>query len=89
MNLYLISQKVNNHYDTYDSAVIVAECEDQARHIHPDGSKFWGDPKCSDVNEGWGSTWAFRLDEVKVEYLGIYKSERPSHPVICSSFNAG
>jgi len=35
MNLYLISQTINNGYDTYDSAVVCAESEDEARKIHP------------------------------------------------------
>lgn len=33
MNLYLISQDVNNDYDTYDSAVVAAESEEEARGI--------------------------------------------------------
>ena len=35
MNLYLISQSVNNEYDTYDSAVVAAESEEDATKIHP------------------------------------------------------
>ena len=35
MNIYLISQKENNDYDTYDSAVVVAPNEEVARRIHP------------------------------------------------------
>ena len=37
LKLYRISQTVNTGYDTYDSAVVVAESEDAAREIHPDG----------------------------------------------------
>ena len=35
MKLYLISQDVNDGYDTYDSAVVAAESEEDARSIHP------------------------------------------------------
>jgi hypothetical protein len=35
MKLWLISQDVNTGYDTYDSAVVAAETEEQARLIHP------------------------------------------------------
>lgn len=35
MNIYLISQNHNNNWDTYDSAVVVAESEDIAKRMHP------------------------------------------------------
>lgn len=35
MKLFRISQDVNDGYDTFDSAVVVAENEDMARTIHP------------------------------------------------------
>ena len=38
LKLYRISQAVNTEYDTYDSAVVVAENEEDARRIHPDGT---------------------------------------------------
>jgi len=37
MKLWLISQDVNNDYDTYDCAVVAAVDEDAARHTHPRG----------------------------------------------------
>jgi len=37
MNLYLISQDVNDGYDTYDSAVVCSESESDARMMHPGG----------------------------------------------------
>jgi hypothetical protein len=42
MNLYLISQNVNNDYDTYDAAVVAANSEDEARLIHPCGYTYAG-----------------------------------------------
>lgn len=35
MKLYLIQQDVNLGYDTYDSAVVIATSEEEARRIHP------------------------------------------------------
>ena len=35
MNLYKISQSANNDYDTYDSAIVAAENEEEARKINP------------------------------------------------------
>ena len=35
MKLYLVTQEVNNNYDTYDSAVVCAENEEKAKALHP------------------------------------------------------
>lgn len=79
LNLYLLKQTENDEYDTYDSAVVVAETEDEARLIHPNpsrrrtsfGSKTWVDP-----------------EKVEVILLGeaIGSLKRG---VVCSSYNAG
>lgn len=37
MNLYHISQTVNNDWDTYSDAVVAAESEERAKQIHPNG----------------------------------------------------
>ena len=33
MNLYLLYQSENRGYDTYDSMVIAADCEEDAKHL--------------------------------------------------------
>lgn len=77
MNLYLISQDVRRGYDVYDSAVVAAETEDDARAIHPDG-----------YNGPYGrSTWC-KPAQVKVIQIGTAYPGTPSG-VICASFNAG
>lgn len=86
MNLYLISQTVNDDYDTYDSAVVAAESEDEARKMHPGQSQ-------GDFYESWWTrdteygSWASRLEDVKVELIGV--SHENVSRVICASFNAG
>ncbi len=82
MKLYLLSQDVNTDYDTYDSCVVCAKNEEDAKTIHPSN-------RIGPVNinrENYGS-WC-GLNDVKVEYIG-----RPSkglkRGVICASFNAG
>ena len=40
MNLYLISQTINDDYDSWDSAVVAAESAGAAREIHPDGKSY-------------------------------------------------
>lgn len=95
MNLYLISQKVNTGYDTYDSAVVAAENEDQASKINPGGFRKW-----SEVYDSWmflfsdgkeepdgDETWC-KPSDVTVYCIGqtnIYTTPQ----VICASFNAG
>ena len=37
MNLYLLTQDVNMGWDTYDSAIVCAESEEEAVKIHPNG----------------------------------------------------
>lgn len=78
MNLYVISQTVHDDYDTYDSAIVAAETEDEARNIHPadvEGKTYrksysWCDPQF-----------------VQVKFLCAgYEGEKG---VILSSFNAG
>ncbi len=75
MNLYLLSQSVNEGYDTYDSCVVAAETEDDARNMHPAGYKDWID------------NWA-QPDQVSVKLLGKAAIGITSG-VYCSSFNAG
>ena len=54
MKLFRISQEVNRGYDTYDSAVVCAESEEEARSMTPDE---------------YGAGWTDAVN-VKVEYLG-------------------
>lgn len=45
MNLYLLSQDVNNDYDTYDSAVVCAKSEKDARLIEVGSLATWCAPE--------------------------------------------
>ena len=74
MNLYLISQRVNNDYDTYDSAVVCAKNKKEAQNIHPSGFK---------CNLTWCSS-----ENVLVELIGQSKKGLKKG-VIVASFNAG
>jgi hypothetical protein len=83
MNIYLISQKENDIYDCYDSAVVAAESEDDARSIHPDGRKNWDGIDRADPYGDWCSK-----EYVKVKLIG--KAEEGITGVICASYiNAG
>ena len=93
--LYLLEQGDNMGYDTYDSCVVCAESEDEARYIHPGGKK-WNDTREEygyyggrESNHWWrDDNWARNPNLVEVTYLGL-ATEKSEVGVICNSFNAG
>ena len=86
MNLYKISQKVNERYGTYDSAIVAATSKKKARATHPgSGKKEVPAGKFNPSNQ-YGD-WAAQ-DDITVEFVGI--AERGTKPgVIVASYNAG
>ena len=79
MNLYLISQTVTRGYETYDSAVVAAKCEEDAAYMHPCGGSL--------EEHSWRYDWA-EFDEVRVQLIGV-AARGTAAGVICASFNAG
>lgn len=79
MNIYKISQIKDNNYDTYDSAIVAAKNENDAKHIHPEGYYDWNGKR--------DSSWV-DIRDVKVELIGEAK-KRTKRGVILASFNAG
>ena len=71
MKLYLISQDVNTGYDTYDSAVVSAKSEADARTIHP--SAYTTHAK----NGKWMGTYA---DTPHTRETGAAGKEYPKEP---------
>lgn len=82
MKLFKIWQEVNLNYNNYDSAVVCANSEDEARKIHP----YEGEPDSEGEFEE--SDWANNISEVNVEYLGEAK-EGMKQGIICASYNEG
>ena len=97
MNIYLITAKNHGGYDTYDSAVVIAESEHAARVTCPSGYNRWIDGQ-----------WHFVFNDGRTEPNSRY--EWPNNPldpdvievrlvgaaapgfvpgVVCSSYNAG
>ena len=86
MNLYRISQIINNDYDTYDSAIVAAPDEEKARVMHPNGIKSDRlDRRTHNFSMG---DWVVYASDVTVELIGE-ASEKTQRSVICASFNAG
>ena len=96
MKLYKIYQNVNNDYDTYDSAVVCADSEEDAKKICPDSffeigeNNKWffvyhdGTKKEQDTRL---FSWC-KYEDVQITYLGE-SSEDVEEGVVVSSFNAG
>ncbi len=80
MNVYRVSQTINNGYDTYDSCIVFAESEEDARSNNLQFD-----------DEDWQNDWVkeSQKDKLEIELLWelIPGSERDTG-VILSSFNA-
>jgi len=75
MKIYIISQIKNCNYDTFDSAVVVANNKDEARCIYPNN--------CSP------DQWVNNPIDVTVEEIGEADVKYTQPCVILASFNAG
>lgn len=81
MKLYKIEQRINNDYDTFDSAVVAASNATRASMIIPGGYT-------SNIDKSFLlSVWT-APENVIVTYLGE-ASEEIEEGAIVSSFNAG
>ncbi len=78
LKLYRISQIAREDFSTYDSAVVVAKSEEEARRIYP------GDPELARYLDGW-----VEYKDVGVVYLGEAADYLEDGQVIVASFNAG
>lgn len=100
MNLYLISQTENIGYDTYDSAVVCAESEEEAKNIYPSiilyeeldeksGMRICDyDKEANQKRWEEYDEWASSPNEVRCIFLGK-ADEKMKKGLICASFNAG
>lgn len=77
MKLWLLTQNDSDGYDTYDSCIVAAKTEQEAKQITPSEYTKW--------NSG---TWAKSPDRVQVTLLGSATKGTPAG-LILSSFTAG
>lgn len=92
MNIYKIWRDEKIEYDTYDSAIVIADNEEYARKIHPNGYavlKFgeWYN-NVDNIRSAGERTWC-DVDNVKVELVGSADKTQTEPCVVLSSFNAG
>jgi hypothetical protein len=79
MKLYLLKQTDNDDWDTYDSCLVCAENEEDARTIAPNGKVF-------KENETLG-IWAKSAESITCEEIGE-ANDKQERGVIIASFNA-
>ncbi len=87
MNIYLIIQKEVSGYDTYDSAVVCAESEEEAKKIHPRGIRY------NAMEDGLFmdtiGEWASHVDYVNAELIGKADAKFTESCLLLASYNAG
>jgi hypothetical protein len=81
MKIYILSQNQYSSYDTYDSCVVCAESEEDAKTIHPEDCDI-------NIKDHWMHVWADSVENVRCEEIGI-ANDKQKRGVICASFNAG
>jgi len=87
MKLWLLSQNINNDYDTFDAIIVAAETKREARLIGPKwgwDESDWTAAKQNMYNRGW----VLEPSQVEVKYLGE-AADNVKKGLILASFNAG
>lgn len=86
MNLYLLTQTQIVGYDCYDSCIVCAENEEEAKRINPMGGVI---PESdSDEKATFLGYWASSAEHVSCEFIGI-ASDDVEKGIVLSSYNAG
>lgn len=86
MKYFYLLQSGKTGADTYDSLVVCAYSEDEARSISPCTDPVTGE--FMQVSALTFQEWVARPSEVTVKYLGIADESIQVGSVICASFNA-
>jgi hypothetical protein len=81
MKLWLLKQDTVTGCDTYDSCVVVADTEEQAKTMHPTPYE------ARQMTAGTGWDWPTSPKLVTATLLG--EAADPTRRVVCSSFNVG
>lgn len=79
MKLWLLTQSDNKRYNTYDSCVVAANTEQEAKEIHPREQDGWKYHR---------SSWANSPETVKAICIGT-ANDGTNAGLVIASFNAG
>lgn len=103
LNLYLLTQDEYRDCDTFDSCVVAAYSEEEAKKIHPFLHKFdsicfpyyvdldwrrWEDSEYIKMKQWETEMWASTPDNVECKLIGVATEGIEPNSVVCSSFNA-
>jgi hypothetical protein len=88
--LYLLSQKENNNYDTYDSLIVCSDSIENACKIDPHDNIY---PNSSEGCEWggvsyWSDCWADSPEKVTAVEIGVATDDLQLNTVVLGSFNA-
>jgi hypothetical protein len=81
MKLYLISQTVNDGYDTYDKAIVCASNKKEAVNIHPNGERY------NPLSWEQRVSWVCDKKDIKIKLVGTTKRKKAG--VVLASCRAG
>lgn len=87
--LYLVERTDKVTWDEYDSFVVCAESEDEARRVYPSGGMFFEDDMSEQSKRYFKSCWTDKIETLEVTCIGLAAVSLKNRQVICSSFNAG
>jgi hypothetical protein len=90
MEIYLLTQSSNQGYDTYDSCVVIASSQEEAKLMHPGHDHIWVGHTWKSMGNSWcfdDRTWA-NPEDISVEWIGTAPPDA-TPKVILASFNAG
>ena len=88
-SLYLVERTDKVTWDEYDSFVVCAESEDEARRVHPSGRRFFEDDMSEQSKQYFKSYWTDKIETLEVTCIGLASVSLENRQVICLSFNAG
>ena len=87
--LYLVKRTDEVTWDEYDSFVVCAESENEARRVSPDGMMFFEDNMSEQSKRYFKSGWTDKIETLEVSCIGLASVSLENHQVICASYNAG
>lgn len=88
MNLYLLSQTINKGHDTFDSCIVCAETEQEAKTFHPDTNCTYSPIDGKFPGEIKYSTWVIDTNDIQIQKIGAAIEGRKKG-IVLASFKSG
>jgi hypothetical protein len=85
--VYHVERNDLHDYDQYSDFVVIADSEESAKLIHPDGCR-WDKDLDMSIRNNWQGDWV-TPNNVTVKLIGEAIGEYIEGEVICTSYHAG